>query len=382
MPSLSEASLRHANYFRSVLGNINALYLSSGEAVKPSLEMLVRELANVLSARSWISANATDRQTQRFCVDFALAAPELLTIRVHARERIQIFDAAVTAARKLGDRQGESKILARLGDAYQHVDENLRAIQYCEQGLQVSTSFQDVGTRALCLLGPGEAYRVHNNYTQSRGYYEQAHLIFKQIADRRNEAACLQGLTEMHRFLDECAQAREFLLESLSIVRELATGEGKPTLYGAWPVSGFNWVSPRPRVHITRTRWPFCRFSANSGDVEVRSDGNIRRRSKSNLARPYIDRLSNLFVHLPLDLAIAVRQGARGTDSGAIALPSFRKWYQLSDPSGAGTLQPGIQVFAPALVEHLGEILCQRMDHTHIIAGLAQLFERSPLGIC
>ena len=138
-----DARRHHAAHYASVLRVANRQYLEGGEALMRSLELFDLEWGNVQAGRSWAAGHAEDDENAaRLCSAYA-GAGSLLFIRQHPRQRIEWLEAALAAARRLEDRQGEGNHLGNLGLAYANLGEVREAIEYYEQALTISCEIGD-----------------------------------------------------------------------------------------------------------------------------------------------------------------------------------------------------------------------------------------------
>ena len=85
--------------------------------------------------------------------------------------------AALQAARQLGDRRGEGAALGNLGLAYADLGQPQRAIDYHEQALVISREIGDRRGEGNALGNLGNAYAALGEVERAIGSYEQALVI-------------------------------------------------------------------------------------------------------------------------------------------------------------------------------------------------------------
>ncbi len=238
MPRLLEANLRHAQYFKMVVGKAHALFLRGGDGLAVGLDMFDLDLPNVVSALAWVclDSSTADRRFAHLRIEFALDASELIRMRLHPRELIPFLNSAVLATRLMEDRTSEVNALVRLGESHRDLDKGAQAIRYYEDGLRISAETGNQNSTATCLLGLGDAHRVQDQYNKAREYYERALAIFAHEGNRRYEADCLRGLAETCRFTDEYDRARQYLEQALSIAQEIGNRRGEAD--AIWDLAG------------------------------------------------------------------------------------------------------------------------------------------------
>jgi tetratricopeptide (TPR) repeat protein len=142
---LAAAHRRHAEHYKGVLAAAEALYLKGGEHVLSGLELFDRERRNIEAGQTWAAASAADDPAAAgLCVSYPDAGGYVLHLRQHPRQRIAWLEAAVAAARQIGDRPGEGAALGNVGLAHADLGETRRAIEYYEQVLAIA---REIGSR-------------------------------------------------------------------------------------------------------------------------------------------------------------------------------------------------------------------------------------------
>jgi len=130
---------RFATHYKDVLAVAHKLYLEGGESLLRGLALFDLEWGNIQAGHAWVvaQADAADADVTRLGMTYPDAGANLLGLRQHAREQIRWLEIALTAARRLQDREGEGNALGNLGLAYAHLGETRRAIQFHEQALLI-----------------------------------------------------------------------------------------------------------------------------------------------------------------------------------------------------------------------------------------------------
>ena len=126
----------HATHFLNVLGAANDLYKQGNEALKQGLVLFGLESTNIEAGQRWSAGHAgEDDAAASLCAQYPLAGVYLLGLRQHPREIINWIEAALSAARRLENRNIEAAHLGNLGLAYADLGETRRAIDFYEQQL-------------------------------------------------------------------------------------------------------------------------------------------------------------------------------------------------------------------------------------------------------
>ena len=142
-------------------------------------------------------------------------------------QAINFYDQALSLARKLGDRNGESASLGNLSSAYGSLGQYQQAIQSQQQSLQISKEIGDRKGEANSLGNLGSAYYSLGQYQQAIQFQQQSLEIRREIGDRNGEATSLLNLGSAYYSLGQYQQAIQFYQQSLEIDREIGDRNGE-----------------------------------------------------------------------------------------------------------------------------------------------------------
>jgi tetratricopeptide (TPR) repeat protein len=222
---------QHAAHYREVSATANTLYQQGGERLIQGLALFDLERTNIETGQTWAVTHATeDGEAAESCIWNAWQWP-ILSLRLHPREYIRWADAALSAARRLGNRQAEGGLLLILGLAYDDLGEYRRAIECHEQALAIdqelsAASRSDAERMAarqgegadLCNLGL--VYDHLGEHRRAIEYHEQALTIHRENCDQQNEGETLGNLGNDYAALGEYRRAIDYHEQSLAIARE------------------------------------------------------------------------------------------------------------------------------------------------------------------
>lgn len=152
---------------------------------------------------------------------FALALREFYAWRGAGMEGKRRLEAAITAARLLGDCPCEALCLKSLGDVNYMLDEYAEALACYQQALPIFREFANRHEEAECVLRLGNIAYTNDDYTAAQRYFEDAIPIYRALGNRSGEAVCIRSLGDVHYMLDDYHAAREHYNDSLPICREL-----------------------------------------------------------------------------------------------------------------------------------------------------------------
>src|SRR5262245_35157516 len=119
------------------------------------------------------------------------------------REAIAKFEEALTLRRRLDDRQGELRMLVRLGGERLIIGEPQRAMNYFQEAFPLAQALGDRGQEAFLLLRFGNVYSRQDEYQKALEAYDQARQAFARMSRREEEAMATVGIALVHQSLGE-----------------------------------------------------------------------------------------------------------------------------------------------------------------------------------
>ena len=175
--------------------NIQDQYLTGGDPALQALARFDAERAHIGAAQHWARQHVQTPDGDQLLLDAALATCHIGTIRYDCRhESIPQWEDAQMAAKRLGERVEEARILSSLGIAYGRLGELLRAIAYFEQAIAAFREQDDRRGESANLSNLGLAYCSVGEFSRAIACHEQALAIARAIGDRRNEGRALANL--------------------------------------------------------------------------------------------------------------------------------------------------------------------------------------------
>ncbi|MEK7834285.1 MAG: tetratricopeptide repeat protein, partial [Acidobacteriota bacterium] len=220
---------RHAEHYLQVLLEADQLYLKGGEAINQGLALFDREWSNALAGWNWAKRHAdTIPRALELCSEYPAWCTYIPDFRQHPRERIAWREVALSAARKLGNKDAQSWHLGNLGIAYWSLGEYQRAIEFHEQELAIEREIGNRNNEGKALNSLGNAYKDLGETQRAIEFYEQSTAICHEIGDHRSEGAALLNQGSAYWDLGDYQRAIEFYEQSLAICREIGDrgGEG------------------------------------------------------------------------------------------------------------------------------------------------------------
>jgi len=225
---LDGARRRHAGYYLAAGAAADDLYETDAVA---GLRRFDAVLPHLRAAWAWMRAQG-DADAARWLSDFPGRIVYVLDLRMTPRERIPVLEAALEAARRLGDKQAQGVHLGNLGSAYADLGDPRRAIGFYEQALEIARAIGDRRAEGSILGNLGSAYADLGDPRRAIGFYEQALEIARAIGDRRNEGTWLGNLGNAYLALGDPRRAIGFYEQQLAIVREIGDRRGEGNALG------------------------------------------------------------------------------------------------------------------------------------------------------
>jgi tetratricopeptide (TPR) repeat protein len=222
------AQKRHAGHYLQVLRAANDLYLKGGESVTQGLALFDLEVTNIRAGHDWVVAHQQDDSTiAEWCCEYPDAGLYCLSLRQHVREQVRWLETALTAARRLEQRDWEGAVLGNLGVAYYSLGEYRRAIEYHEQALAIDEELGDRLREGQVRGNLGNAYYSLGEHRRAIEYLEQSLTIKREIGDRLGEGKALGNLGSVYNSLEEYRRAIEYHEQDLQVVREIGDRRGE-----------------------------------------------------------------------------------------------------------------------------------------------------------
>ncbi len=223
------AQRRHAGYYADVIGTANQMFLQGGDALRAGLALYDLEATHIHAGQTWAAMHAdADDDAARLCSWYGRQG-SLLGLRLRPRDYIGWLNAALSAARRVKDREAEGAHLSNLGGAYHKLGDARQAITYYGKQLTIVREIGDRHGEGADLGNLGNAYADLGDARQAITYYEQQLTIAREIGNRRGEGDARGNLGNAYCRLGNVGRAIAFYVHTLFIDREIGDrrGEGK-----------------------------------------------------------------------------------------------------------------------------------------------------------
>jgi tetratricopeptide (TPR) repeat protein len=218
------AELRYARHYVGVAQRADERYSQGDQQVRAGLMLFDQERAHIDQAWAWARQQPVSRATDELILAYALATTHTGNLRYDKRrERLPQLEAAVLAARRLGARDREGRLLNNLGLAYAALGEARQAIGLYERALAVARETSDRRGEGNALINLGGVYSDLGEIQRAIVCYEHALAIDQESGDQRGEANLLNSLGLAHWDRGETQQA--IALYERSLAMKQASGD-------------------------------------------------------------------------------------------------------------------------------------------------------------
>lgn len=175
-----------------------------------ALAWLDAEQVNVVAAVTADAGDGTPAVRDRLTVDLAAALVEFLSWRRQVADRIAVTEAAVRAARRLGDALRLARATSHLGTALLTARQFERAIIECTTASQLSVALADTYGAAVAVNNLGLGLRHTRRFADAVIAHSDARDLYRAVRNRHGEAMACNNLgTALHavRRFDEAIDA-------------------------------------------------------------------------------------------------------------------------------------------------------------------------------
>lgn len=214
------------------------------------LELFDLERVNIEKGQAWTRENVGSGEVARLCNDYPNAGRYVINLRLSPKEQLRWMEAALSAARQLGDRQNEGAHLGNIGVAYADLGEMQKAIKFYEQALTIAHETGDKRTEEAVVSNVGLAYASLGETRKAIEYYERSLTIAREIGDRREEGNALGNLGNAYLDLGETHKAIGYHEQYLKIAREIGDGRGESNALSNTGFAYFTLGEPRKAIEF------------------------------------------------------------------------------------------------------------------------------------
>jgi DNA-binding SARP family transcriptional activator/tetratricopeptide (TPR) repeat protein len=142
-----------------------------------------------------------------------------LLLRGHGRERIELQNVALAAARQLGDLKARAEALRGLGSAY-IARQDSKPLEHLYESLDLMRQIGDLRGEASVLALLGIIARETNQLDKAREFFERAVELMRAAGAPTGEASALHNLSLVHVLRGQNDEALAHIETALSLLEE------------------------------------------------------------------------------------------------------------------------------------------------------------------
>ena len=139
------AERRLATEFMNALETAQKLSVKGGKAEIKGMMYFDQELDNITAGQEWYQKNCSkDKDAAKICSAYKKNGVELIVKRLPPAETIGWFEAALSAAQQLDDKETERMHLLNLGPEYNRLNQPQGAFDFMERALSLCKKTGDI----------------------------------------------------------------------------------------------------------------------------------------------------------------------------------------------------------------------------------------------
>lgn len=224
---LLAAHYRLAQHYLDKLRTAQRIYQQGYENEAHALALFDREREQVKRWQAWMAEHARqDKRAAVLCSDYARACPDIFKLRLLPQEYLTWLEAALVAARWIGDRHAEALHLLGIQETSVLIIEYQNVVDYAQQALTITQQLGDWPLLAQALRVCGDVASDRGNHEEAQAYYEQSLALYQKMNDQKGMATIVEMLSVLALSRRDSATAQNYLEQSLGLYRTLGNQVG------------------------------------------------------------------------------------------------------------------------------------------------------------
>ena len=224
---LRAAQYRLAQHYLDIARTAQRIYEQGNENEVFALALFDRERDQMKYWQAWAANHAgEDEHAAALCSEYAEASIDIFKLRLLPQEYLVWLEAALAAARRLGDRRAEALHLLGMWEMSVLVVEYQHVIDYAQQALAIARQIGDRPLLAQALRICGDAASDQGNLEEAQVCCEQSLALYQAIGDQRGMAKIVAMLSTLALSRRDNAAAQNYLEQSLVLYRQTGDRAG------------------------------------------------------------------------------------------------------------------------------------------------------------
>ena len=208
---LAMAERRLATEFMNALETVEKLTAKGGKAAIKGMMYFDQELDNIKAGQEWSQKNCSrDKDAAKVCSAYTENGAEIIVKRLQPDDTIRWFEAALSAAQQLGDKEAERMHLLNLGPEYNRKNQPQKALEFMERALNLCGKEGDSQGEKIAIRHLGVACMALKNYKQAVEYLEQDLKFTQAAGEIKDEMDLLEKLGEATHNIGDLQKAVKY----------------------------------------------------------------------------------------------------------------------------------------------------------------------------
>ncbi|MBC8282884.1 MAG: tetratricopeptide repeat protein [Nitrospinae bacterium] len=205
------AERRLATEFMNALETVAKLNSKGGKPQIKGMMYFDQELDNIKAGQEWSQRNCSkDKDAAKVCSAYTENGAEIIVKRLQPTETIRWFEAALSAAQQLGDKEAERMHLLNLGPEYNRLNQPQKAMEFMERALSLCKKEGDHQGEKVALKHLGVACFALKNYKRAVEFLEQDLKFTQAAGEKADEMDILEKLGTANNQIGDFQKAIEY----------------------------------------------------------------------------------------------------------------------------------------------------------------------------
>lgn len=215
---LEKVKYQMAQLYLSKLRAAEAVYRRGHENCDHALAMFDHEWLQIKHWWDWSTLHVQEgEEIATLCQAFSLAGGELLVVRLPARERLELLEAGLAAARLLHDEQAEMVHLYLIARTQRRIGPYEKALDTARQALDIAQRRHDRLYIGKIYNVLGGIFFLQSQYEPAQQNYEQALAISQALGEKHEMGLAVGGLGNIAHGQGDFERARRYDEQYLAI---------------------------------------------------------------------------------------------------------------------------------------------------------------------
>jgi tetratricopeptide (TPR) repeat protein len=196
---------RHATEYMNILETAFNLVEKGGKDAIKGYRLFDLELENIQAGMEWSRKHCEqDKDAARVCSAYTENGATMISNRLSPTECIQWFEAALSAASQLGDKEAEGTHLLNLGQQYVLLKQSQKAIETLRSALAFCKREGNVEGQCIALQQLSQICMINDDHDQLTKFIEEHLELVKSSGTKIEEFKLLVQLTKA------CTEGKEY----------------------------------------------------------------------------------------------------------------------------------------------------------------------------